>query len=935
MKANSSANAEFSERLGRFKRAWKRSLSVALFLRLAGWTVAALAVYFAADFFLAFGETARAALNVLLPVSLAAAAAPEAIRIARLGMGAAAEWTDRIGKHRRRDVLSAWELLRAGGATSAADDAGALPAFLVRRSVGAAVARLKVLETRAVRARDLLARRGRLLGAQILIALAVVAVCGPEALRSIAPRMLWPGRDLPPYSRYRFCVQPDTPLILYGGSAEVTATIRGAPVTAQVWLMTRRAGQKAQRVACFQESGDRYAQRLERVTAPVEFCFAVGRARSRWHAVELQLQPQVAQARVRLVPPPYTRSPAREFPAGQEDVAGVRGTKAILTLTSNRPLKDGTLTLLRRRALQDDAQIVAARLVSAHTAAFEWTLQENAEARAILRDVRGTAMAEPLVLRQRLAPDEAPTVLLAEPPDFSMATTSAVVRMAGNAEDDFGLERLDWIRAVVGFNDRVLTLRRGPGSARSEFETELNLGRLGVAVGQILEFYVEALDNNPYLAGVSASRVARVKVISDEDYAETIRNREAVEQFAARYSAAMEALNRVIASLDDLQTLVRLNPPDRAVLAAAVRKCREAHTAAEGLFSTLARDFAAYDSEKILRQTAGSILGKLAENKADLEVVLDSGSDQAARVDKLLKRFDADAASLRQQAGIAHWVAQAAKVMDGAARFQALVQRQDILVRRLKQRFGATVAAADRQFLPGYGEEQEGIAKELGEFAAEVSTAAEALPDVMASLKTDTREFLLALEQTGASNHMTRAANASRNSDARNTLREAQLALEKLRSLLRADSAIAGNCFAGMCRGQQPDFGPDAGKETLREMFRALCRKRGIGAGPGPGIGRGGAGSGYGVEGYSELGTPVYGPERSSLGRTGEGRGMLGEGRGSDRRPVVQGAAVAERLAGARAPAASGEAIQFERLPLKYREAVKRYFQSGREGGER
>jgi hypothetical protein len=30
----------------------------------------------------------------------------------------------------------------------------------------------------------------------------------------------------------------------------------------------------------------------------------------------------------------------------------------------------------------------------------------------------------------------------------------------------------------------------------------------------------------------------------------------------------------------------------------------------------------------------------------------------------------------------------------------------------------------------------------------------------------------------------------------------------------------------------------------------------------------------------------------------------------------------------------SGEAIQFERLPAKYRDAVKRYFQNGREGGE-
>jgi hypothetical protein len=45
---------------------------------------------------------------------------------------------------------------------------------------------------------------------------------------------------------------------------------------------------------------------------------------------------------------------------------------------------------------------------------------------------------------------------------------------------------------------------------------------------------------------------------------------------------------------------------------------------------------------------------------------------------------------------------------------------------------------------------------------------------------------------------------------------------------------------------------------------------------------------------------------------------------------------VVERLPGTEWSAPSGEAIQFERLPAKYRDAVKRYFQrNGKEGGER
>lgn len=922
----------FLEHLKRFRSAWKRGLVLALILRLAGWAVTVATVYYVADFFLALDEAIRAWLNILLPLGLTAAAMPEVIRISRLGMAETAERVDQIGKHRRNDVLTAWELHRS----SVLPVTEELPAFLVKRTVDEATARLVALDPAAVRPHALIARWGRLLGVQILVALAVVRLGGIEAFSIIAPRMLWPGRDIPPYSHYQFTVNPAAPVILYGGSAEVAATIQGAPVDAQVWMMTRRPGQKVQKAACFQEGGDRYAQRLENVTAPLEFCFAVGRARSRWHQVELQLQPQVVLTRVRLVPPSYTRMQVREFPAGQEDVAGVRGTKVTMTLTSNRPLKNGVVTIERQHSSRGDVQVIEGRLVSERSVAFEWVLQEDANAKAILRDVRGTPTAEPLVLQQKLVPDEPPKTVLSEPPEFSMATPAAVIKVVGNVDDDFGIEQIDWIRSVVGFNDRSVTLKRGSAGTQSEFDMELNLGALGVEPGQVLEFYAEALDNNPYLPGAGASGVARVKVISEDEYAEMIRNREALEQFTARYVVAAEAMKRVIESLEELQGLVLWKNPDQAKLAATVKKSLEAHKAAETLFRQLARDFAAYDSEKALKKTSSEILEKLAVNTAELEAMRVPGPETIAKAEGMLKRLGAEAESLLRQGMSAELADKVAKVLDGAARFQVVIQRQESLVRWLKQRYGGKVTDTDLSFLGGYGENQDEIAVELAGFVKDVKEAAGALPKEMEKLKEDSLAFIGALEQTGASNHMGLAVSASRNSDAPRTYREAQLALEKLKSLLQPNSSNCSNCFAGLCRGQQPDFGPEDIRKTLQEMFRSMCRKRGVGDGQGSGSGRGGidgGGSGTGAEGFSELGTPVYGPGRSSVGTTGEGKGQMGDGpgvgmQGSDRRP-----AVVERLPGPDSAGISGEAVQFERLPVKYRDAVKRYFLNGKEGG--
>ncbi|MEI7880717.1 MAG: hypothetical protein WCI95_07565, partial [bacterium] len=50
-----------------------------------------------------------------------------------------------------------------------------------------------------------------------------------------------------------------------------------------------------------------------------------------------------------------------------------------------------------------------------------------------------------------------------------------------------------------------------------------------------------------------------------------------------------------------------------------------------------------------------------------------------------------------------------------------------------------------------------------------------------------------------------------------------------------------------------------------------------------------------------------------------------GAGRGHD---------VVERLRGGDSLTPAGEAVQYERLPVKYRDAVKRYFQNGQEGNK-
>ena len=67
------------------------------------------------------------------------------------------------------------------------------------------------------------------------------------------------------------------------------------------------------------------------------------------------------------------------------------------------------------------------------------------------------------------------------------------------------------MRTVVGL--RAPTSALGPAlpEKRHEFSSDLNLGQLGVAPGQVLELRFEARDFNPDRTGIGGSDIVRIE----------------------------------------------------------------------------------------------------------------------------------------------------------------------------------------------------------------------------------------------------------------------------------------------------------------------------------------------------------------------------------------------------------------------------------------
>ncbi len=914
----------FLNRLRRLRKVWQQGLTLAAIYEVAGWLLVALLVYGLLDVFLAFDERVRTVAGVTL---LGLAAAWLILRLVRawsLTDADMARRADAILENRRQPALTALELGREAAAGTEFER------YLVEESVREAGTQLEGMSLLSAFPNQQVRRDLRRFALQALLVAGIAGAFWAVAC-VVVPRLAMPWRDLPPYSPYQFAIEPSVPKVIYGQNAEVAVEISGAPVKSQVWFLTRNPSSgEIFRTACFQEGPSRFAQRLEKVTQPLEFAFAAGKGRSKWQPIELLLQPKIALASVTLNPPEYANLPERSFIAGAEALEGLRGTELQLAVTSNRPLSGGKL-LVRDANNPTEERAIEATQSGPHSLSFAWKLDREADLEIEIWDVRGVRNDEPFQIRQQLVPDTPPEVEMANPPAFVLATPGIQVPISGKASDDLGLSRVELVRNVVGYRDRMKNLV--PETQRRSFgyREDLDLASLGVAPGDVLELYLEASDTNPSLLGMAASEVARVQVISEEDYAAMIRARTTVDGFLERYYVVQEKLRDLQQRLEAL----REDPGNAEKRAQA----KAAANDAAGFLKKLAKDFAVYDLEKQLieqsRQT-GEDVAKIAERLGE---EFESEAQLREEIADMLEALGLSRDEFEQQVGQAEDAASIGRVMEAAARFSQVLREQIAFERRLRK-FQENGGGRANQ-LQALGRVQQKIREKLGEFEEYLSEALEGLPAAQDELKQAGSAFLQALRRTRAANDMERSAQDANNQNGPSAHQFTQLALEKLESLVSGEGNSEDVAkFGSLCQGRN-EFGMPPGlKQTLEQLLMGIAGRagnRGRGQ-PGnkPGMSRSGGGigaggdldSGYAMSGYSQLNVPVLGPDRMELNpRANSARGGQGSGGGGNRAQTA--AQQTDRINPENQQTTRTESLgQMELVPGKYRDAVKRYFSS-------
>ncbi|MBM3472070.1 MAG: DUF4175 family protein [Armatimonadetes bacterium] len=243
--------------------------------------------------------------------------------------------------------------------------------------------------------------------------------------------------------------------------------------------------------------------------------------------------PSIANVALRLDYPAYTKQPAETLTTDLASVSAIVGTRVTI---SGAVRGEGASAALSLDGTPQRLAVQAGRPV---TGSFTLTRDTTWQLRAV--DAEGRSMQTP-ACRLRATPDRAPRVTLAEPGRDVALPEPRPVRLAYQAQDDWGLTKVALeYRAPGQAAWQLVTLFSG-GSRSLADAWSWDLRPLRLGSGQAVAYRLTATDNDA-VSGPKTSRTATYSItIGTQTPGPSVRPAEAVEQAAQRESESLEDL---------------------------------------------------------------------------------------------------------------------------------------------------------------------------------------------------------------------------------------------------------------------------------------------------------------------------------------------------------------------------------------------------------
>jgi hypothetical protein len=323
-------------------------------------------------------------------------------------------------------------------------------------------------------------RRGGVKAGAAAVTLVVLAVMAREPARQsldAASLALFP-------ERIRLEVSPGDTRLVQGAALTIEARLAGnrAPVGARVEVSEGDRMRTAEMLG----SGAEFRLSMSQVVSDFQYRVVAGSVASRTYRVTVARPPHVVRIDADYVFPASLGLPLRTETDGG-DVYAPAGTAVTLHVFTDRPVASGQLSLANGQSIS-----LAARADAQLTATLK--VLEDGSYRVALRDRDGLADPGQTEYFIRALEDRPPDVHVVKPASDRSVTRLEEVDIEAQAEDDYGIDRMELVYAVRGQSEKIVPLDVPRRGTRVTARHTLYLEDLDVRPGDFVSYYVRARD---------------------------------------------------------------------------------------------------------------------------------------------------------------------------------------------------------------------------------------------------------------------------------------------------------------------------------------------------------------------------------------------------------------------------------------------------------
>lgn len=310
-----------------------------------------------------------------------------------------------------------------------------------------------------------------------------------------------------------------------GESLEIAANLVGAPVDEASLLLKSEDGElKTVTLVPRGDSQDQLAHRLRAVKEPLQYRVRAGDGQTPWYEIVVADRPQLANVRMELTPPAYTRKDPKIINKLPRRVTALEGTHVKIALQPKQALQSLQLKLGAERAEELSAD---------EQGWYRWetTLTKSFAFQPLLTEEHGLGNLRPPTCEIKCRADKPPIVKILTPNSEMAVRPDDTIPVTFVASDDVGVHHAELIVYDEGQKvdgkpvvlDRIqVPLGDQQGNVKVKATVELDLSQYKTTDGSELSFSIRVREDRgqEMLAGGQSDQDSVIPLVA-QDASET------------------------------------------------------------------------------------------------------------------------------------------------------------------------------------------------------------------------------------------------------------------------------------------------------------------------------------------------------------------------------------------------------------------------------